>query len=352
VYRLQNEIHFDVVTRNVDYKSTVPYENVAYDQWIGMENGSRTFYISTGNLRWRTIRELMHDTQYDIIYLQSMFSYYFTIVPLVLHRRGTGRVVLEPHGMLAQGAMSGKSFKKTVFINLFKLFGFHKRILFHASSKNEYEHIQQKFGKQIRIKLAPSIPGSIKEMTTRNIEKKVGKAIFFFLARISPEKNLHYAIDRLKEVTGDVEFNIIGPVSDEQYWKGVQKEIMTLPDHIEVNYKGELDRVTLRKTIPGQHFLLLPTLGESFGQSIIESLGFGVPVIISDQTPWVDLREANAGFALPLDRIQEFTNAIQQCIDMDQQKYDGMSKAALEKAQSFVDDDALLQASRDLFESA
>lgn len=46
-----------------------------------------------------------------------------------------------------------------------------------------------------------------------------------------------------------------------------------------------------------------------------EALSVGTAVIISDQTPWSDINEAKAGWAIPLDNREKFVEAIQSVID-------------------------------------
>ena len=40
---------------------------------------------------------------------------------------------------------------------------------------------------------------------------------------------------------------------------------------------------------------------ENYGHAIIESWGFGRPVLLSDNTPWRDLHEKGLGHCTPLD---------------------------------------------------
>ena len=55
---------------------------------------------------------------------------------------------------------------------------------------------------------------------------------------------------------------------------------------------------------------LLPTGGENFGHAIFEALSCGVPVLISDQTPWRGLEALKAGWDLPLARPEAFVAAL------------------------------------------
>jgi len=45
----------------------------------------------------------------------------------------------------------------------------------------------------------------------------------------------------------------------------------------------------------------MPSLTENFSYTVLESLQAGIPVLISDQTPWRDLQSQRVGWDLPLE---------------------------------------------------
>ena len=55
---------------------------------------------------------------------------------------------------------------------------------------------------------------------------------------------------------------------------------------------------------------LLPTRGENFGHAIFDALEVGLPVLISDQTPWRELEQIGAGWSLSLADPDRFAAAI------------------------------------------
>lgn len=61
---------------------------------------------------------------------------------------------------------------------------------------------------------------------------------------------------------------------------------------------------------------MFPTLSENYGHVIAEALVTGCIPIISDQTPWSDINETNAGWALSLSDKNKFVHAIQEVVDM------------------------------------
>ena len=60
------------------------------------------------------------------------------------------------------------------------------------------------------------------------------------------------------------------------------------------------------------HALLMPSLTENFSYTVLESLQAGIPVLISDQTPWLDLQSQRVGWDLPLEDLSAWAAALEQ----------------------------------------
>ena len=58
-------------------------------------------------------------------------------------------------------------------------------------------------------------------------------------------------------------------------------------------------------------------------------------IIISDQTPWRNLASKKVGFDLSLQDINSFSNAIQSCIDMDNDEWQEFREGAWEVAKGY-----------------
>jgi glycosyltransferase involved in cell wall biosynthesis len=169
------------------------------------------------------------------------------------------------------------------------------------------------------------------------------------LARISSEKNTLGALEILMHVKSPVELDWYGKEYDQEYFRKCQETILLLPEHIEVNLKGSISPSAIPSVLENYHFLFLPTLGENFGHSILESLISACPVIISDQTPWRNLEEKGIGWDISLADTSKFIEAIEKAASMDQADYSRMSEAAFDFAKSFIENPAVLEANRKLF---
>jgi glycosyltransferase involved in cell wall biosynthesis len=156
----------------------------------------------------------------------------------------------------------------------------------------------------------------------------------------------------LKKTTPDqsIQLDIYGPIDGPSFWKDCQRVMRTLPKHVTANYRGVLNHSQVNETLSQHHFLILPTLGESFGHAIVEALSAGCPVIISDRTPWKNLVSQKVGWDIPLEESEKFAQVIRYCASMDQGEYDSWSKSAFDYAHHFLNDPAIIRQSRKLFD--
>jgi glycosyltransferase involved in cell wall biosynthesis len=228
-------------------------------------------------------------------------------------------------------------------INLFE------NATFHATTEDEKADIRAIFGDKVNIKIAGNLPQKKGLTEIASKIKSDGNLKLINIARIAPEKNLLYALRVLKQVKGSVTFDFYGPVYDTNYWKECKDEIMTLPENVKVSYKGSLESEKVLIEFQNYHFLFLPTQGENFGHIILQSLSAGCPVIISDQTPWRNLKQKNIGFEFTLSEPDKFVETIDNCIRMDSETYDKFSRAAFSFAKSYIDDPQILEQNRQLF---
>lgn len=325
---LKNEFDIHLITTNQDLGSAEEYKYVKANEWITMD-AVQYYYFSKENLSKENLKKLLLEINSDVIYLNSFWSYWFSIYIVQLKNQGelNSEIVLAPRGMLGKGALNIRSLKKKIYITLSKAKNFYKNIHFHATNAQEEKDIKQFYPKASIVVLG-NVNNAIPLKTEK--EKKPGSLSLFFLSRISKVKNLHFALDILSKVEKYmVEYTIYGNIEEEMYWKECQELIAKLPSHIKVHYKGELPFHEVQRTIAQHHYLFLPTTNENFGHSIVESLMSSCPVIISDQTPWNDVEKNNAGFALSLDHKGKFIKTIEECAALNTTEYKKQSEAAL-----------------------
>lgn len=353
VEQLSDAIDFSIITRDHDLANAIPYENVRVDQWNAIEPAS-VFYLSSG---WRSVlrlRRLMSDTPCDVIYLTSLFSPRFAVLPLLMRRLGfvpQRPLVLAPRGELSLGALAIKSPKKRFYLRVARMLGVLSGVQWQASNTLEQEDIRRWFP-NARIWVAEDIPGKAPAPLNAREMKCPGQLNIVFLSRISRKKNLDGALRMLAGVRGDIRFDIYGPKEDAAYWKECEALIERLPGNIEARYKGTLNHEETHRVFSRAHLFLLPTHGENYGHVIRESLVAGCPVLVSDQTPWRNLRRLGVGWDLPLTRPKAFGDTLQHCVDLDEDAFMRLSSAARKYGVTRGVDDDVRKANTLLFSQA
>src|SRR5690606_6254535 len=114
---MKNRYELYVFTRDRDLDDSMPYEDVKTNVWTEDKN-VYIFYASPQYLRWKNILHEIRMINPEFVYLNSMYSFYFTIYPLLMRRSGKilAKTILAPRGMLQDGAMGFKKFKKILFL--------------------------------------------------------------------------------------------------------------------------------------------------------------------------------------------------------------------------------------------
>lgn len=331
VDNLYDKIDFYIITSDRDLGDDKPFDNIELDKWVQVGK-AKVLYTDFSKLSFRKIVRLINSVKYDVLYLNSFFSFKITTIPLFLRRLKLiprKRVVLAPRGQFSLGALSLKSRKKKLFILLTRLLGLYKGIIWQATTEFEKDDIKNIFGKEADIKIANNLTNNYKEYKyNKEITKEKGELRVVFLSRIHPKKNLKMAIQLLKNIKGKVKFEIYGPIEDKDYWNECKELVSTLPTNIEVCYQGVASHNNVINIFKKNHIFLFPTLGENFGHVIAEALSGGCPVIISDQTPWRELEEKGVGWDISLNDKDKFVRTIQLCVDLEQDEYNKLSENA------------------------
>lgn len=326
---LGSDIDFKIITTDRDFKSDKAYDNVIVNEWT-VFLGRKVFYVSPENMNEHFILNLIQKTAHDSIYLNSLFSKFFTVYPLKWKRQGKlkSTIILAPRGMLRDGALAVKPFKKQVYLLYAKLTGLFKNVHWQSTSSQETIEIKKRIGKHVQISEISNLPSAPNEITS--IEKRPGNLKLCFIARIVDIKNLNFAIAVFKEIKDcQITFDVYGPKEDQAYWQLCESNAKQLPEHIYFNYRSVLKPEMISSTISEYHALFLPTQTENFGHIIVETLQNGRPVIISNQTPWKDLQNVNCGFDIALDNRIKFVEAIQKLASLDQLEFNVITESCI-----------------------
>lgn len=343
VEALKEQFDISVLTSDRDFRAEKPFSNIKTDVWLEKE-GYRCMYLSPKQLLKSVRKEV--EEPYHKIYLNSLFSKCFTLEVLRKLSREEKRkkVILAPRGMLAEGALGLKSFKKKSFLKLSKWYGLYKGVTWHASSQIESDQITKVFpGDKVKVLQNLAI---LSEKEKQGKEK--GEALeMVTIARISPVKNLFFVLQCITELKTPYHWSIYGPIEDREYYKKCRAYV--LKHDLAVSFKGEIPSNKVAEELKQYNLFVLPTLGENFGHAIAESLQASLPVIISDKTPWLGLKESKAGYDLPLDNKREWIRVIDAFSKMGNDEYARWREGAWKLAEQRLNNKELLEGYVQLF---
>jgi glycosyltransferase involved in cell wall biosynthesis len=324
------EDHFEIFifTGDRDLGENESLPGVPLNTWSSFNTKMKIFYATPDQLSWSHISNIFRSIDPDFIYCSGMFSRFSSIYPALMKRFGKSRatLILSPHGMLKPSALSFKPVKKRVFLKLFKLLQLPKHIRFHATDTTEVENIKSQFG-SVEVLSAMDAPAPF-PVEFNTIPKSPGTLSILFVGRVHPVKNLFLLITALKEVKSVIKLTIIGPIEDHAYWDSCKGLIKELPEHITVDYVGEVKHEKILSYVVNHHIFSLPTKGENFGHSIYEALTCGRPVLISDQTPWKNLSDNKAGWDISNADVREYSKAIEDAAGWTDDIYGSWVKGA------------------------
>ena len=343
INHLCKDFDFFVITRNNDYSENEPYKNIKPNEWTKSFNAT-IMYLSPDTINKSTFQKIISEQKFDFVFINGIYSLKFSILPLWLCKKNKLNTIVSVRGMLASTAIDIKGGKKKLFLRIAKSIGLYKNITFHATNEQEKKDIEKTIGNQAQIKIAPNLFEDKAIPALQNRVKNPGYIKLVNIARIAPEKNLHYALECLKNLKIKIDFDIYGPVYNEAYYNRCLVIAKSFPGNINVQFKGSIEPENINKTLSEYHLFFMPTLGENFGHVILQSLSAGTPVLISDKTPWRNLKQQNVGADLPLKDVKSFTNYIEEVCTLNQPNYNEMSMTAYELAINFTTNkDSILQ---------
>lgn len=350
VYLLNDSYEIYIYTSDRDLGMQKPYEGLAFNTWVNVDTNISVYYAKIEEQHRDTIREIIREVEPQFVYCNSMFSWHFSIQVLMQRKLFPQvRFILAPRGMLKSSALKYKSLKKRIFLTLAKTLGIYDNVYFHATDNTEVNDIKNNLAKSAElieeIGNCPAKP----DFDINKTVKEVGKLHAYFVGRIHPIKNLDYLLRLLSKVNSQVTLTVIGPHENKDYLADCQSIISLLPSNIKVNIVGEQSPFELENLAKQQHLLILPTTGENFGHAIYEALGLGKPVLISDQTPWNNVEEYNAGYALPLSNTEEFVQKIEYFASLNQLDYNIHCYGAIQLANLFYENPEIKEKYQNLF---
>lgn len=335
---LSNENNVKVITRNTDYGSIMPYPNLENNTWINI-SGVEVLYLSKENTTFKSIKDLCKLSKHDIVIINGLFSFWYSVLPLFLANiYNRKKILVAVRGMLHKSALSVKPTKKMMFLAFARGFGLYKKSVLLASTLLEKKEIESSLGK-VKIEIVPNIP--IAPISFHEIESKEfkpnGILRLLFLGRISAEKNPLSVLKALQEINIPIHIHFVGDGIDKNYLQNFENTINQLPKNITLKHTKELPHHKIQFLFLETDIMILPSLGENFGHAIFESIANATPVIIGNNTPWKGIEDQKAGIEIEPQNTEELKAAILTFSSMNLNDYKLWQIGALNCANKYIE---------------
>ena len=208
VDHLGDRVDLWFVTSDTDYTATEPYPGIVPDRWTKLPSGEHVWYASrTGRTR-KAWQRLLTERAWDTVYINGMFSWWYSVMPLVLLRGQTQRRIVAARGMLLPGPMRQGALKKRIFLNAARMLGLYRGVAFQSTSADETASIKHWIGTDIPVHLVPNLPRKV-DLSKRPARPKTpGQVRLVNVVRIATEKNIHLIIQSLHGLRGEVSFDL------------------------------------------------------------------------------------------------------------------------------------------------
>jgi glycosyltransferase involved in cell wall biosynthesis len=370
VARLGTEFAFHIVTADRDLGDRVPYAGRSPGAWY-RDGDARVMYRTRIERTLPGWAALLRSLDYDVLYLNSLFSRSSMKIMLLRWLRVVPRrpLVVAPRGELQEGALSLHRRRKAAFLRFARAVDLYRGAVWQASTAREAEGIRKAMlrglatTRDIAVHATPHflpvtvaadlVPVAGADMQPSQARRKrAGEARLVFLSRISPMKNLDYALRVIQEVEGEVAFDIYGPIGDQRHWAECCELLQRLPPRVVARYRGSVPPPAVQETYARYHALFLPTRGENFGHAIVEAFLAGCVVLTSDRTPWRNLEREGVGWDISLDAPDGFARCLARIVSMDEAEFRCHSQAAMAYGRRIAEDPNALEANRRLFVAA
>ncbi|KAF7961596.1 hypothetical protein AWV80_31600 [Cupriavidus sp. UYMU48A] len=179
--------------------------------------------------------------------------------------------------------------------------------------------------------------------------KKPGCLRVISLSRLVRQKNIIKAIEIVAGLSGNIIFDIYGLLEDPVYVEECERLIRTLPANVKVSIRGPLTHENAMDQLGSYDVFLLPTNSENFGHAIYEAMSVGLPVVISDRTPWRGLQASKAGYDLDPDDTSAFQVALDRYARMSAAEFESHRRNARDYAEEWLKSSGALELNRKLF---
>ncbi len=245
---------------------------------------------------------------FDLVHLHSVFLWPTWAAARAARRFGVP-YVLSPRGMLVKDLVRARSrYAKTAWMALIERTNLARASGIHVTSAVEEAEIKA-FGFRLHGRIF-DVPNGVVVQAELPQQQDPRPPYLVMLGRINWKKRIDLALEVVQLVDG-IRLVIAGG-DDDDLAAALRERSVALGIDGRVEFVGPVDGLRKRQLLQGALALLMPSLSENFGNSALEAMAEGTPVIVAPQVGISDsVKESGSGFVVA-PSTDAFADAVRQ----------------------------------------
>ena len=321
----------DLIATNEGFEQYVDIDEIKHAIGLKSEVGLHVFPFK-GRHSYKFSRQLTTWldkwlSSYDRAHLHAAFSLITTRAARKCREHNVS-YVFRPLGTLSTFSMQHRSsFIKSLYYRYIEYKTIEGAMALQVTSMQEELDVQRYTRENQAVYVIP-IP--MEQHHDRGRQKHTDPLRIGYLGRLDPKKNLESLFDAIYHYSKDHSLVLfIAGDGDKSYKNQLKKQVSELGLTDYVDWLGFIEEREKEEFFRDIDFFILPSFHENFGVSVIESLSYGRPVLVSprvDAIHWVDAYQC--GIDCGVDET-DILLALNKAHFLDENSYEYMSENAL-----------------------
>jgi glycosyltransferase involved in cell wall biosynthesis len=250
--------------------------------WGGLRGGRYAFAPGLP----RAVRDL--GGKADVAIVQGLWTY-ATLAGCRSCRSISLPYVLSARGALESVSLAEKRTKKRLYFRLVEAWNVRHAAAVHFASDSERRHSEGSIGDRPSIVVPNAVEShALRPSDGSGLRRRLGlpveSRLLGMAGRVHPRKGSDVILPALAGSDPSLHLLLFG--SDEEgHLAGMLRAARALGVGDRVHALGHLAGDALQETYASIELLVLPSLGESFGNVVLEALAQGTEVMVSDRVP-------------------------------------------------------------------
>jgi glycosyltransferase involved in cell wall biosynthesis len=263
--------------------------------------------LPAGRIRWmvdtRLRRELMNLIRSNEgVHIHGIWESHCAVASSMAQSNRTPYII-SAHGMLERWALQHKRFKKALYATMVEVNNLRRATCLRALTADE-AHDYRRIGLSTPLAIVPGaveLPKCVdRELFPNAFPDLINKRIVIFLGRLHPKKGLDLLI-RAWANTGnsvrDAHLVIAGPDTD-----GMRMTLERLTSDLgvasSVTFAGMMNASMKWSALANSSLFVLPSFSEGFSVAVLEAMGAGLPVVVTDACHFPEIAQKDCGWVI------------------------------------------------------